>query len=128
MSDYFNEDDMPEPIKSRVKAGAGCGSFFGKGWLDIVLKLDEDISKIDPNYVIDQVKEKFGGLRYYVTLSENITEEQRVEIYEFIHEVEFETSFATCDICGKPGQIGNVVRGYVATRCEEHAKYRPEAD
>lgn len=34
-------------------------------WKDIILKTDEMLAYIDPNYKINQIKEKFGGLRYY---------------------------------------------------------------
>lgn len=34
-------------------------------WLPIVEKLHKDLLKIDPDYVVAQVKEKFGSLRYY---------------------------------------------------------------
>ena len=41
----------------------------GKGWQEIIENLDRELAKIDPNYTIDQIKEKFGGLRYYYTPS-----------------------------------------------------------
>lgn len=34
-------------------------------WLDIVGRLDADLRTIYPEYRLLQVKEKFGGLRYY---------------------------------------------------------------
>lgn len=34
-------------------------------WLPIVAKLNEDLLNMDPDYRVSQVKEKFGGLRYY---------------------------------------------------------------
>jgi hypothetical protein len=34
-------------------------------WKDIILEADEMLAYIDPNYRILQIKEKFGGLRYY---------------------------------------------------------------
>ena len=41
----------------------------GDGWQEIIENLDRELAKIDPNYTIDQIKEKFGGLRYYYTPS-----------------------------------------------------------
>lgn len=34
-------------------------------WKDIILEADEMLAFIDPDYQINQVKEKFGTLRYY---------------------------------------------------------------
>lgn len=34
-------------------------------WLPIITKLNKDLLKVDPDYRVFQVKEKFGGLRYY---------------------------------------------------------------
>jgi hypothetical protein len=38
---------------------------IGPGWLPVIERLHADLLKIDPNYVVAQVKEKFGGLRFY---------------------------------------------------------------
>lgn len=58
-----------------------AGRPVGKGWHSIIDQLHEDILKLDPNYVIQQIKEKFGTLRYYCNYKEpeyplNIQEEQ----------------------------------------------------
>ena len=42
----------------------------GKGWIPIIDQLDKDITELDPDYSIDQVKEKMGGLRYYASFEE----------------------------------------------------------
>ena len=38
----------------------------GEGWRDLVEKLVCDISAIDTDVMVSQVKEKFGGLRFYI--------------------------------------------------------------
>jgi hypothetical protein len=35
------------------------------GWYQLILDLDGKIGSIEPGYKVDQVKEKFGGLRFY---------------------------------------------------------------
>lgn len=59
-----------------------------------------------------QVKEKFGGLRFY---ARNITP----ELDQFI---QFAESMAanTCEVCGKRGRRRSI--GWVKTLCNEHAK------
>jgi hypothetical protein len=65
------------------------------GWHPIVIKLHEDILKIDPSYTLTQIKEKFGTLRYYI-----MTESPAVgRIYALIKEAEFEAEH-TCEMCG----------------------------
>jgi hypothetical protein len=39
-------------------------------WFPIIKKLDEDLAELVPEYSLDQLKEKFGGLRYYVSFPE----------------------------------------------------------
>jgi hypothetical protein len=53
---------FPEPIQKRIDKGIGCGSGIGMGWMQIVLDTDAKLSAINPDYTIDQIKEKFGLL------------------------------------------------------------------
>jgi len=39
-----------------------------KGWWPLLARLDRDIAALAPNYQLLQVKEKFGGLRYYIQM------------------------------------------------------------
>jgi len=73
------------------------GFGIGPGWSDIAWDLHKKLLKEDPDYVIYQVKEKFGGLRYYVGI---MTEQG----YEYIQEAE-ELSLQTCEECGRPGAL-----------------------
>ena len=114
-------DSYPEEIHHRIiHAAMQCGSHMREGWYDLVLELDDAISKIYPLYTINQVKEKFGGLRYYIgTLPDILPPQQRTEIYRLIDEAE-DKSFKICDICGKPGKHMRVGEYLIATRCENH--------
>lgn len=77
---------------------------IGKGWYSLVLDLHRFLIRLDPRYTVDQVKEKFGTLRYYYTPSvdfdspEGKTMEQLVRFAETI-------SARTCETCGNPGEI-----------------------
>lgn len=37
----------------------------GPGWWQLISLCDKELARIDPDYEIHQVKEKFGGLRFY---------------------------------------------------------------
>jgi hypothetical protein len=65
---------------------------------------------------LHQVKEKFGGLRFYVG---SATE----AVHARIAQAEGE-SYRTCDECGKPGRLRG--GGWLRTRCDEHSEGRPD--
>ncbi len=117
-------DKYPEQIHHRIAMGMGCGSFLPDGWYDLVCELDDTISNIYPLYIIDQVKEKFGGLRYYIAgIPAIIPKNQQDRINELIADAE-EKSWDICDVCGEQSKAErSVIGGYLlATRCEKHDK------
>lgn len=65
-----------------------CWGYPGSGWYDLINKLCFDIEKImEKNNVIVtavQVKEKFGGLRFYVDISDSDKKETFLELFENI--------------------------------------------
>ena len=68
----------------------------GPGWKDIITSLYEDLIKLGWDRKVYQVKEKFGGLRFYIG-------EGTTEIFDRIALAE-EASLETCEECGKPGR------------------------
>lgn len=116
-------DRYPEEIHHRIiYASMQCASGISEGWYDLVLELDDAISKIYPLYTIDQVKEKFGGLRYYIgILPDILPQTQHDEIYRLISAAE-EKSFKVCDVCGEAGKTLKIGQYLMATRCEQHDK------
>ncbi len=90
----------------------------GGGWFDLIWKLCEDIDVIVKregwkNFSVDQIKEKFAGLRFYVNGANK-------EVVDLIQKAE-EESFTICEVCGKPGVV-TVKRGYYQTLCVKHRK------
>lgn len=59
-----------------------------------------------------QVKEKFGGLRFYY--------EGGDEYINGLSAMAESMSYVTCETCGKPGK--STSDGWIRTLCEEHAK------
>ena len=88
------------------------------GWHNLALELHAGIYRIDPEYKLDQIKEKFGGLRYYVSLSEGLSDGDRAFINVMIDAAE-KTSYETCEECGKFGDLRSDI-GWARTLCEEH--------
>jgi uncharacterized membrane protein len=60
---------------------------------------------------VDQVKEKFGTLRFYYTGGD--------EYISGITSMAEAMSSVTCEICGKPGQTSS--GGWLKTTCKEHS-------
>lgn len=110
--DYL-PDSIPEPL---IPSGVG------EGWWPLIEKLHADILEIDPDYQIDQIKEKFGGLRYYITFSNNLNEHKISEIMLLINDAE-KKSFTICEVCGKEGKLrtGEDIH-WIYTACDEHGK------
>lgn len=96
--------DRP-PIKER--------GFFGiwNGWLGLVKEMMEDIIQMGWNKEISQVKEKFGGLRFYINSASN-------EIHNRITVAE-NLSYKVCEKCGEPGELRTDI-GWYLTLCDTH--------
>ena len=88
----------------------------GPGWAGIVGDLWDFLKVQDPPVYINQVKEKFGGLRCYVG---GTMPEQTDAVYKRIDEAEA-ASFKVCETCGEPGTLRG--GGWMVTACDEHAR------
>lgn len=87
------------------------------GWFNLIYKLCEDIRDLNPpeGFEVIQVKEKFGGLRFY---ADNTTK----EIYDRINEAEAKSE-VTCESCGADNPDGiQSYRGWYSSFCLTCAK------
>lgn len=117
-------DRSGDPRATLMCFGFDCGD----GWFEIVDTLCRNISShvnhkrhLHPSMPDDQfaeehgvvavqVKEKWGGLRFYVNGSDDYVR-GLIDMAEAI-------SLRTCETCGKPGRPRK--GGWVRTLCEEH--------
>jgi hypothetical protein len=84
------------------------------GWYPIISQLDLDIRKVAPDYTILQIKEKFGGLRYYIgSLHESVFD----QVHAIISEAE-RVADETCECCGEPGELCRR-GGWLKTLCKQ---------
>ena len=96
------------------------GDEVGEGWGPIVMECHRQLNHLDPGYRIGQIKEKFGGLRYYFysTLPfDSIT-------YDIMHYIvnEAERQCArSCEVCGTGGRLRSN-SGWYKALCDDHAK------
>ena len=73
---------------------------IGPGWMPLVFDAHKHLSEIDNNYVVYQIKEKFGGLRYY---AEPI-EEKNIQLFVSVIGDAEARSLSICEICSNPAQ------------------------
>jgi hypothetical protein len=59
-------------ILLRIPDGWGRWISCDRGWYPLLVELDAQLRTPLPNYVLHQVKEKFGGLRYYWESGEDV--------------------------------------------------------
>jgi len=104
----------------------GYGGFcIGEGWWPIIELLCSNIqSHIDwknkktfqvEQVVVRQIKEKFGGLRFYYDGGDD-------EISGMVQMVESIASI-TCETCGAPGKSRS--GGWIRTLCDQHSQKLP---
>lgn len=80
------------------------------------LKNGKEPREVIPQVVVEQIKEKFGGLRFYYQGGDD-------EISGMVRMAE---SWAdhTCEECGKPGE--RRPGGWIRTLCDEHEEQRQQ--
>jgi hypothetical protein len=122
-------DDLDEalvrdfPLLYRMRHGdpretCMCWGFPGDGWEPLIRRLSEKLEAIiaampeDERPWADQVKEKFGGLRFYMSAYTDA-------MHEAIAEAE-EEAWKTCEVCGAPGKPRG--GGWIETLCDECAR------
>lgn len=88
-----------------------------EGWYPIIKDLINELIALGWDKRITQVKEKFGGLRFYIeTYSEGY--------HEVISKYE-KLSYKTCEKCGNDG-TNRKIKNWLCTLCDDHAKEKEE--
>jgi hypothetical protein len=80
------------------------------GWFPLIKDLITDLIELGWNKEVCQVKEKFGGLRFYIN-------EGTSDVHKRIGQAEIE-SMNTCEVTGRPGKIRTDI-GWYRTLCDE---------
>jgi len=99
------------------------GFQVGDGWRDVVRDLTQEIADIvggpdrAPALRVTQVKEKFGGLRFYLLA---LPVAHCTAIDAAIERAE-ERSSRTCETCGAGGKLRESAGGWWHTACDAHA-------
>lgn len=112
-SDYRNAKERYEYAKECLETNGGKTQWGKPVTAEEVeekrLKMEEEAQKVP---VASQVKEKFGGLRFYV----NGATEKHWNYISFAESM----SYRICEVCGSPGKVHT--NGWHRTLCDIHAE------
>ena len=117
-------DDM-RPLEQRLapRFTEGWSPWLpNEGWDGLLNLLVDEIEKIDPDFTLHQVKEKFGGLRFYAGFSANLSKEQYDKLGELVMQAEAK-SYKICEWCGQAGELRDDI-GWILTLCDEDYEKR----
>ena len=104
-----------EGILRRIPDGWGRGFRHERGWYRLVVDLDARLVELDPDYVVHQVKEKFGTLRFYCSPGGG-PDSPAAESFDALVEETQRASAAICERCGSPGALTER-NGWLKTLC-----------
>lgn len=99
----MNREELLEDMQGRMVAGFLPRIYCEDGWIPLISGLYETLLEISPNFVIAQIKEKFGGLRFYAypnTEDDEVAQRFRSAIRDAEN-----ASFTICELTGKSGAI-----------------------
>jgi hypothetical protein len=123
-------DDYPLTFvdKDNKKSCMSRGIECRDGWFDLINRLCAEIEPLIDKFVEEnpdcerlpraaQVKQKFGGLRFYIVGDWQNHRDFMEKLWEISHRYETE-SYTLCEKCGEEGKKGGC--GYIQTLCENH--------
>jgi len=88
-----------------------CICECGSGWLQMIHDLIEELIEAGWDKRICQIKEKFGGLRFYIG-------EGNTEIFDIISKYE-ELSYEICEKCGSTEDVETGGKGWISSLCSK---------
>lgn len=100
----YGERNPPTEVNVEFLQG-----FVRAGWAPIIERLVTDLEALGWDGKVYQVKEKFGGLRFYIG-------DGSEEIYKRIDQASDE-SFKTCEVCGTTEGVTTEGRWWIETLC-----------
>ncbi len=114
-------ENQIEALKNKIIPEYGKTIDIDAGWYQIVIDCDRELTQIDPHYQIFQIKEKFGGLRYYFHPSQSDTS---AKMYSVVRKYEL-IAAETCEATGRPGVLMKSFTGKYKTLNPEYAAVVP---
>lgn len=104
-------------LKSKIKPPYLPYVDVDEGWYQLVLDCDKELSEIDPKYDLQQIKEKFGGLRYYFQPSDPSLRDVMDAVVAKYEEI----ASKTCEATGGHGVLMKSIGNWYKTLNPEFA-------
>jgi hypothetical protein len=109
-----------ETILRRIPDGWGRWISVDAGWYPLVIATDQRLAELDADYVVQQIKEKFGTLRYYCAPSGDDPSPELLDALDAITDDAERASAITCERYGDPGGLQRT-RYWAKTLCHSCA-------
>lgn len=111
----MKQSEAIQDLVDRILPGWGSHIRCNEGWYPLLAELHSQLVKVDPNFTIMQIKEKFGGLRFYAVPSDTLSDTEKEKFQDLINQAEG-ASYGISEISGKEGAIQVASKGgYVST-------------
>lgn len=93
------------------------------GWIPLIVSLHRKILALVDNYLVYQIKEKFGSLRFYAEpiIHDAYSPDNKyhiIQIFDHLINTAETRSMQTCEICSTPGSLRTENSCY-KTRCND---------
>lgn len=110
-SDLYSHRHLPAS-ESCMCWGFECGD----GWFDLIDELSKSLVKLDPAIRVGQVKEKYGGLRFY--LDKGASDENLWSTVDDLIDGAEAKSYEICEGCGSENNV-TIKNRWVGPICED---------
>jgi hypothetical protein len=104
-------------LLERIPDGWGRWIACGSDWFPILARLEERLNELDPDYQVNQIKEKFGTLYWEGDIPNGDA---------LVAEAEAESA-RTCELCGSQGNL-RTKAGWLKTLCDACATTKEYSD
>lgn len=110
-------DDLRD-VLGRIPDGWGRWIQCDRGWYDLIARTNAKLRYLHADYVVYQVKEKFGTLRYYWELPEaSAKAEPLISIMHDVVDQAERRSASICERCGRHASGTRNHHGFYFTAC-----------
>ena len=117
MSQEQELQEILDRINDNYHKSIDCES----GWYPLIINCHKELLALDPNYEVFQIKQKFGGLRYYFGTNDDA---KRADMHNVTRKYE-NLAYTICEETGKEGAVlMKSTLGYMKTLHPDHAPER----
>ena len=116
-------DGFPRPIQALVdRIVPGCEPTVGaeQGWWPLLVRLDAQLSAIDPDYRVRRITVADGQLCF------ELDDPDRPAELDAVISAAVAESARTCEICGNPGTSQRAAGSFYSVLCEDDSSEETE--